>query len=300
MKYLRIGTLFLSPAILISQSPTPGPIKGISDVMVVGVAHDNSIMGGGIGSSNFLPQGRVGVEPIAWITPAGDWKKISCVANTGPGFSQACKEFDRNYLSKPHDYTVVSADGNGTVVHVNRMKLDDECFGIGGQGTFSGGPIRSAAVAAESEANFITGTSARRLPEQEAQPIRRAFAAVVGKKLDSTEELRIYSVEIEGRSLLVVQRAFQDYADKPKFAPGQHTNLDFILAIGEMGEGHFRLLHSKEEGDENEQILGLVHLKSGQDYLVNTISHPEGDFFRIYGIRDGKLTMVFEGGGGSC
>jgi hypothetical protein len=67
-----------------------------------------------------------------------------------------------------------------------------------------------------------------------------------------------------------------------------------------MGEGHFRLLHSKEEGDENEQILGLVHLKSGQDYLVNTISHPEGDFFRIYGIRDGKLTMVFEGGGGSC
>ena len=301
MKYLWFGVLFLSSAILISQSSNPASFKDNADVMVVGVAHDNSIMGGGIGSSHFLPPGKAEVQPIAWITPAGEWKKIFCVWTNGPGLSPACKRFDRDYLSKPHDYTVVSADGLDTVVHVKRMGLDTDCFGYGGDGHFTGGPIKSAGVAVESSANFISGSSAHRLSEEDAQPIRLALAATVGKKLDSTEELRVYSVVLEGRSLLVVQRAFQDYADKPKYAPDQHVNLDFILAIGEIREGHFRLLHWKENtGDDNEQILGLIRLKSGRDYLVDTTSDPESYSFRIYGIRNGKLTMIFEGGGGGC
>jgi hypothetical protein len=51
---------------------------------------------------------------------------------------------------------------------------------------------------------------------------------------------------------------------------------------------------------ENEQILGLIHLKTSRDFLVDTISHPEGDFFRIYEVREGKLALIFEGGGGGC
>ena len=94
---------------------------------------------------------------------------------------------------------------------------------------------------------------------------------------------------------------FENYADKPKYAPGSHVNLEFILAIGEMSEGHFHLIHWKENtGDDNEQILGLIHLKSGRDFLVDATSDPESNSFRIYGIRNAKLSIVFEGGGGSC
>jgi len=265
--------------------------------MVVGVAHDDSVMGGGIGSSHLEALGKAGVEPIAWLTPAGEWKKISC----DEGHSKECQKFNREYLSKPHSYIVVSADGNGATVHVERLSLDKECFGYGGQGTFSGGNIRYAAVAASLGEIFTKGDSARRLADHDAAPVRKALAATVGNKLDSTRELRVYSIRMEGQSLFVIQRAFQDYASKPEYEPPNPSTLDFILAIGTMKGGRFHLLFWKENtSDENEQILGLIHLKNGRDFLVNTISHPEGDFFRIYGTRDGELALIFEGGGGSC
>jgi hypothetical protein len=254
-------------------------------------------MGGGIGSSNFEAPGKANVQPIAWLTPFGEWKKIRC----DPHHLNECKKFDREYLSKPHSYTVVSADGNGATVHIERMSLDDECFGYGGHGTFSGGDIRYAAVAAESTGIFSPGNPAKRLPDHVAETVRKALAATVGNKLDSTKELRVYSVEMEGHSFFVVQRAYQDYASKPDYKPNDSPNFNFILAIGTMKDGRFQLLHWKENtGDDNEQILGLIHLKNGRDFLVNTTSDPEGDSFRIYGIHDEKLVLIFEGGGGGC
>jgi hypothetical protein len=196
---------------------------------------------------------------------------------------------------------VVSADGNGATVHVERMSLDDECFGYGGRGVFSGGSIMYAAVAAESTGIFSSGNPAKRLSDHDAESIRKALAATVGNKLDSTNELRVYSIEMEGQSLFVVQRAYQDFASKPSFRPNDSPNLEFILAIGTMNGGRFHLLHWKENtGDDNEQILGLIHLKNGRDFLVDTTRDPESDSFRIYGIRDGKLALIFEGGGGGC
>jgi hypothetical protein len=252
-------------------------------------------MGGGISSGRPMKPGTVGVGPIAWITATGDWKKIRCDEDQ----PAKCKDFDREYLSKPHTYTVVSADGKGASVHVERMTLDDECFGYGGPGTFSGGPIRYAAVATESTNIFANGDAAQSLAEQEAEPVRKALAAVVGNKLDSMKDLRVYSIRMEGQSLLVIQRAFQDYVDKPSYDP--HKEVYEIFAIGKMDQGRFHLLIWKENTvDENEQILGFIHLKNRRDFLVNTISHPEGDFFRIYGIREGKLALIFEGGGGGC
>lgn len=295
------STLFVIFAVgafnLVAQSPNQIPTIQPPDVMVVGVAHDASVMGGGIGSSSFLAPGKAVVEPIAWLSGSGDWNKIHC----DESHPSECKKFDRDYLSKTHDYTVVSSDGNGSKVHVKKMTLDDECFGIGGDGTFDGGPIRYAAVAAESPDIFTTGPAARRLPESEAEPVRRGLAAAVGNKLDTTKELRVYSVVLENQSLLIIQRAFQDYADKPEYRPPDGPNLDLIFAIGLMDRGRFKLLFWKENtGDDNEQILGVVHLKNGRDFLVNAASDPESNHFRIYGIRNGKLALVFEGSGGSC
>ena len=295
---MKTALIFLlCAASAFGQSPAPASQESSKNTMIVGVAHDDSIMGGGISSSHFLPSGKVAIQPIAWLAPTGQWVKIACNGTD----ERACQRFDRDYLRKPHDYTVISADGLGAMVHVDRMELDHECFGFGGHGSFTGGPIQSAAVAAESGVLFAEGTSALRLPESDAQSIRKALAAAVGTKLDSTKELRVYSVSLEAHSFIVVQRAFQDYADKPEYAPGSDTKLEFILAIGEMSEGHFRLLHWKENtGDDNEQILGLIHLKTGRDFLVDASSDPEGNSFRVYGIINGKLSLIFEGGGGGC
>jgi hypothetical protein len=273
-----------------------------SNVMIVSVAHDDSVATGGISSSGFLHAGKANVNPVAWLTPAGDWLEIECAEMPDGQPSEACPSFDRNYLSKPHTYTVVSADGKGSPVSVPRMSLDGECFGIRGRGSFPAGAIRNAAVGAESGDLFIDGPAARRLPESEAPTVRAALARRMGKKLDSTKELRVYALTLEGHNLVVIQRALQDYADKPEYRPpNSPPQLDFIFAIGEMVNGNFRLLHWKENtSDDNEQILDLIHLKNGRDFLVNTASDPETYSFRVYGIRDGKLAVVFEGGGGGC
>jgi hypothetical protein len=301
MKAARIVSPFILSAMLAAQSASPVSTPEAGNVMIVGVAHDSSVMGGGISSSNYLPKGKVYVEPIAFVTPDGEWRKLSCDDVRSSGYSKACKKFDRDYLSKPHDYAVVSADGLGAIVHVNRMSLDHECFGIYGHGTFTGADIRYAAVASESGDIFTTAPPASRLPEAEAEPVRKAFAAAVGDKLDTTDELRVYAVKLEGQSLLVIQRAFQQYADKPEYRSPGGPRLDFIFAVGRMEDEKFHLLFSKENAeDENEQILGLVHLKSGRDFLVNTESEPEGDQFRIYGIQNGRFVLIFKGGGGEC
>jgi hypothetical protein len=217
------------------------------------------------------------------------------------GESPGCKDFDRDYLSKPHDYTVVSADGLGATVHVNRMHLDDECFGIYGNGTFSGAYIRDAAVAAESADMFTAGPPARRLPASEAEPVRKALAAAVGSKLDTTKYLRVYAVPLEGQSLLVIQRTYEDFANRPERKQNHLEPLDLVFAVGRMDQGHFKLLFWKENTeDENEQILGLIHLKSGRDFLLNDVSDPETSSSRVYGTHAGKFMLIFEGGGGGC
>jgi hypothetical protein len=285
------------------QQQKPADSAQGADIMIVAVSHDNSVLAGGIGSASPLPSGKAAVEPLAWLSPSGEWKKILCDDN----HPKECKKFEREYLKKPHSYTVVSADGRGASVHVKEMALDDECFGYGGTGTFSGNSISYATVAASSADYFIPGLPAKRLAEKDAEPIRKALAATAGGKLDSTKVLRVYSMQLEGQDLFVIQRAFQDYADKPGYdlrKPGydpSNGNLFEIFAIGMMNRSHFYLLFWKENtGDENEQILGTLHLKNGRDFLVTTTSDPESQFFRIYGIRNGRLTLIFSGGGGGC
>ena len=256
---MRVAWLLLaSPVFLGGQSAPNGNVQ--ANVMIVSVVHDSSITGGGNSSSNLLRPGEAQVDPIAWMTPEGQWIDIACSETK----SAACRRFDRDYLSKPHTYTVVSADGKGTSVVVPRMTLDQECFGFGWRGSFPKGAIRRAAVGAESGELFVEGSTARPLLDAEGAPNRSAFARRMGSKLDSTKELRVYEFSLDGRKLIAIQRAFQDYADKPEYQAPNPPTLNWIFAIGEMDRGMFRILHLKDvEGDDNEQILGLIHLKNG-------------------------------------
>jgi hypothetical protein len=155
----RIGAYLLCAfsAMSMGQKPKPASSAQSKDVMVVAVAHDDMVVASGIDFGAPLATGEVGVEPLAWLTQSGEWKAIRCASN----HQQDCNEFERQYLSKPHTYTVVSAEGKGVVIRVKKMKLDDECFGYGGKGTFSGSSIPDTAVAAGSTSLFAAGKPAR-------------------------------------------------------------------------------------------------------------------------------------------
>lgn len=266
-----------------------------SAVMLAAVSRDDSVLLGGIGTGKLLETGKLSVEPMVWLTSDGEWKSIDC----DPSRQQDCRQFEKIYLSKPHTYTVVSADGRGATVNADPTTLS-ECFAYTGSGTYMGAPIRGTAIAASSTEMFTTGPSAKRLSNQDAEQVRKALSVLVPAKLDSLNELRIYSLRLEDQDLFVVQRAYQDFASKPGYKP-QEDHFKLIFAIGSMAEGHFHLLHWKKDiEDENELVLGTIHLKSGRDFLVTTVSDPESQSFRIYGLKDGRLTLVFSGGGASC
>lgn len=276
---------------------TPGP-----DAMIATVSREDAGSKPNVGAGRTALSGTAYVEPIAWLTSLGEWKKIACDFD----HPQECLVFDREYLRKPHNYRVVSAIGRGASVHVEQMHLtpnDDpnDCFGYGGGGDYSGAPINGTAVAASLPKYFAVGPPARQLTERDAEPVRKALAEAVGDKLDSAKYLRVYSLRINGKELLSTVRTYRDFTSKPEYLHGKDEPLELIFALGTMENGHFHLLFWKENTmDENEQIIGTIRLKDGQDFLVNGVSDPESGFFRIYGIRNGNLTMVFAGGGGCC
>jgi len=255
--------------------------------MLAAVSRYESMFAGGIGPSKWTGRGTVAVEPLAYITRSGEWSSLPCASGTGKG----CRKFEREYLSKPHVYTVISADGKGATVQAAPTTLS-ECYGYQGVGTYSGASVRRSAIAASATDFFTDSTPPRLLSGEESAAPLKALAASVPKALDSTEHLGIFAVRLEDQDFYIAQRTFTDIATR-----GQGERLAFL--IGTLGQGRFHILHRADE-DQDERVLETVRLKSGREFLVTAVSDPESQFFRVYGIRDGHLTLVYSGGGSSC
>jgi hypothetical protein len=241
-------------------------------------------------------RGTAVMEPLGQLTPSGKWSGLPCSSHTldtddGP---KKCVAFERRYLSKPHAFTVISADGNGVVIHAAPTALD-ECYGYSGTGTYSGRSIRKFAIAASSAKYFAESTPPHPLTQRESVAVYKALKALVPKKLDTTEEVRLFGIRLESHKMIVIQRAFPGLANKG----GVHHNL--IFGIGTLDRGEFHLLYWKQnDSDEQESMLGTIGLKNGRQFLVTVMDDPEGHWYRVYGIRAGHLALVYTGGGASC
>ena len=276
--------------VAISERSTPTSPQE-SDVMLVAVSHDARMLGLG---TEWNPKGTAFVEPLARVSSAGEWKSLPCFADRdGKKYAatqqEDCSEFGRAYLSKPHTYTVVSADGRGATVNAQPVELD-ECLSYTEKATYSGASIAMSAIGASSS-DFVSDSPAPQLlSSTEAKPFLKAFSVAVPGGLDSTLHLSAFLLRLEGQQLTLVQRAYVE-------PPG--TKL--IFAFGKMDQDIFQILYWKENvGDEDEVVVGTVHLTNGRDFLITTVIDPEGQWFRVYGIRQRKLVMVYSGGGSSC
>jgi hypothetical protein len=285
--------LLLTVSVMASPQHSVPTSDQRSDVMLAVVSRDARMRGMGVGEET--EKGTAYVEPLAHLTPSGVWRSLPCFADRdGKHYTDqqnACSQFGREYLSKPHTYTVVSAEGRGATINAAPATLN-ECFDYTGTGTYSGAKIRMPAIAASSIDFFSDGPPPQLLHDAVAMPVLKAFAAAVPGGLDSSSNLKVFSLRLEGQDLALVQRSY---------AEGSGKSLKLIFAIGAVEQGQFRLLHWKQNtGDEDEVMLGTVHLMNGRDFLITTVIDPEGQWFRVYGIRQGKLAMVYSGGGSSC
>jgi hypothetical protein len=190
---------------------------------------------------------------------------------------------------------VISADGKGATVQAAPTTLS-ECYDYRGTGTYAGATIAKSAIAASSADSFVDSASLQSLNEEETKATRKALALLVPSKLDSIERLRLAKLRLEGQDLIIVQRAFADIA-----GVRQASSPKLIFAIGTMGQGRVRIVHWKKNvEDEDERVLGTFALKSGREFLVAVVGDPESHWYRVYGIRDGHLDLIYSGGGSSC
>lgn len=278
--------------LLIAAAASPGqqsaPGSGSAKVMLAAVSRDEDLLRGGIGPSKWTGRGTIAVEPLAFVTEAGEWSSIPCSTDN----QKNCLKFEREYLIKPHDYTVVGADGKGAKVRSKPTTLS-ECFDYGGAGTYSGGAIEKSTIAASSPEMFTDSEAARPVGKEDALAIRKLLTDLVPQKLDSPNGVRVLSVHLEEQNLYVLQRAFEDMPDG-----GQRS---LIFGIGIVEPHRFHVLYWKQNtADENERVLGTIRLKSGYDFLITVVSDPESHSYHVYGIRGGKLSLIYAGGGSSC
>jgi len=268
------------------QTSAPEP-----DVMLAAVSRDRSMLSGGIGSGARTAPGRVVVEPLARLSPTGNWRNVPCVA----GDNEGCRQFAREYLSKPHSYTVISGDGSGAFIRAKPTTLS-ECYDFAGDGTYSGASLAGSAIAASSE-EFFAGAPPLRPVEKDGRALlKRAVAGLIPRTLDSTRDLRFFDLSIEGYQMVVMQRAYADMSGIPDSEGPKH-----VFAIGRVSGGRFEMLHwKKNTEDEDERVIGTIRLSSGREFLISVVNDPESHWFRVYGIRGGRLALVYSGGGSSC
>jgi hypothetical protein len=262
---------------------------------MIAVSRIDAIFGGGIGVGGVEQPGQINVEILAYVSADGQWKSHPCAQN----YSKACEKFAHDYLGKAHNYTVISPDGNGAIITSKPTTLS-ECFDYATTGSYAGAEIRGTAIATDSPDLFSSGQPAIHLTEQEAKVVRHRLEPLIPSRLDSIEKLRMYSVQLGGHDFVVIQRAYQDFARVPHSDTGPES-LKLIFGVAVLNNGALKIVHWKKNiEDENEQVLATIHLKSGRDFLVTTVSDPESQTFHVYGIRDGKLALIYSGGGSSC
>jgi hypothetical protein len=283
--------LLLTVSVMASSHSVPTPAQG-SGVMLAAVSRDAYTLGAGsLGKETAT--GEAFVEPVARITPSGDWQGLPCFADRdGRHYSDqqtACSQFEGEYLKKPHTYRVVSAEGQGATINAAPGTLN-ECWGYTATGTYSGADIDRFAIAASSTDFFSDSPAPQLLPDAEANSLLKALAAAVPGRLGSTSQLKVFSLRLEDQDLVLVQRSsFESSSTK------------LVFVIGKMDQGRFQILHWKNNADdEHEIMLATVHLTNGRDFLITTVTDPEGQWFRVYGTRQGKLVRVYSGGGSSC
>lgn len=292
---LAIAALIVIPALAAPQNSAENTGQTI---MITAVSRDGAILNNGISTGIRTPPGIASVEQIAWLTPAGLWHDLPCNYHwvTDLDISR-CRDFAASYLGHFHNYTVISPDGFGASVQSAPARLAN-CYSFASHGVYSGKSVQRVTIASSDPSAFLPSPPIEPVDGLNYGQTLTAFSAAAPIHLRTLAGIRLYRTNWSGHSLILVERSFTDFSSaNPSVVP----NVRLLFAIGELINGKFHILFWKHNtADDNEQILGPITLKNGQEFLITSVNGPEAQFFRIYALQNGAIRMVFSGGGSSC
>lgn len=168
-----------------------------------------------------------------------------------------------------------------------------DCYDFSSSGTLSTFGIGGSAIASDHPEFFAASPVLQGASPAEITIVRAGLLSLGEKKVRKFEGVQVRKVQIQGHAYFIAERHST-----------AHRSLGIAFSIGRIEHGRFELIRwndgGGEDGDTVESALGVIRLKSGREFLVTTESDPEGQRFYAYGIKGGRLQIVFKGGGSSC
>lgn len=273
-----------------SQShPVPKTDEPIARLLAV--AKDWAPIAGNVGGWPTASSPRVPVEFLAVVTVSGSWFDPTrmCAYDNASG----CNDFLREYVNQSTDYTVITEPGWGISVHVSRVPKIGDCYGFSSEGLLSASEIGETAIASDVPGFFAVAPAWEVASPSQINIARKGLLRLGAQKIKSFDSVKVLAIRLEGNLYYVAERHSEGDQER-----------GIVFAIGKISHGQFELLrwnpNGGEDGDTVESVLGVIRLKSGREFLITTESDPEGQRFYAYGIKDGRLQIVFQGGGSSC
>ncbi|MGA2277618.1 MAG: hypothetical protein ABSG00_08435 [Terracidiphilus sp.] len=305
LRRLIYAVLFASPLTLSlplhpqTGAPTSSAAsRQESSSALLAVVKDWGSLAGTVGGWPTAKAPRVPVEFLVAVTASGEWidptRQCSSDNSTDAGGdAPGCKLFLNQYLNRPKTYTIVTSPGRGTTVQVKALPKLGDCYDFASSGLLSAPGIGTTAIAADSPGLFAAAPAWQSVSAAELAIVRKGLLALGAEKVRNFTGVRVRKVAIEGQTIFVAERHST-----------AHRQLGIVFAVGRIVDGNFDLMrwneNGGEAGDTVEGALGVIRLKNGREFLITTESDPEGQRFYAYEIKDGRLQIVFEGGGSSC
>lgn len=265
-----------------------------SSAALLAVVKNWGSLAGTVGAWPTAKAPRVPVEFLVVVTASGNWiDPTRHCSSDNYGDEAGCKLFLNQYLNHPKTCTIVTSPGRGTTVRVKAVPELGDCYDFDSSGLLSAPGIGPTAIAADRPGLFTAAPAWQSVSPAERAIVRKGLLALGADKVRNFEGVRVRKVEIEGQTIFVAERH-----------SSAQRQLGIVFALGRIVKGKYDLLrwnkNGGEDGDTVESALGVIRLKNGREFLITTESDPEGQKFYAYEIKDGRLQIVFQGGGSGC
>jgi hypothetical protein len=297
---LVLSWLIVSPCL-------PGQASKDEPVVIIGISRNTGPMDAMESTPEILPNGRVVTGIAAYLSPDGQLidplctrtgQTNCCNSDDGP----RCKLLESLFITHARTYWGISGEPHLRVTSIPRTIDSDDCFGTGTLARISGSTATSAVVTTK-PALFspvqpmlpVSNLERTEIQARAEQLIRNESEDLLIPSIYRIEKFRLTK---NGYIYLVAEGRKQDTKNKENY--GKYC---MFFGIWRISGDTYTLVDSN--GDmhyqEPEYFIGTIHIKGEKsDFIVTSDSNSEGNEFYIYGLRNGVLQRIYDGGGGGC
>jgi hypothetical protein len=276
-----------------AQTHSPSTPKKVEQrARLLAIAKNWESQAGNVGAWPVAAAPKVPVEFLAMLSESGHWSDPTALCTEGHG--SECDLFLRNYVNYTTNYTVITEPGWGSKVAVSPVRKIGDCYEFPSEGLPNSYQFGETAVASDAPDLFVESPVIETASPREIKIVRSGLLRLGPARVKTIDGVSIHKFQLQGNDFFLAEHHYSS----------ERSESWIVFSIGRINQRRFEVLRwnpeGGEDGDTVESALGIIRLKTGQEFLLTTQSDPEGHTYYAYGIKNGRLEIVFKGGGSSC